>query len=251
MEDLQTRVARLEELYETIPDEIQKATDAMIAQVNAAIKKMDDLVNGKIAEIGNRMDALEQDVAAQLAEFLTQFNQMVAELNKLYRDIHDYVDLRVDYMKNWVMAYMEEWAAKFPYLICPVDGRTEPIQEILYHMYNYLGFGIPAGEFDAMQFTAEEFDGKEITAECLDRWGRFLFQDRKYCYMMSPFNGMFVPISEVVIDLARLHQNTVTAGEFDEGEIEVDLLDAAEVSAYDFDWTSQWFDDLKNPPVAG
>lgn len=240
VDDLQTRVSTLEDLYKSIPDEIKKATDAMQAQVNAAIARMEDKVNASIASINDRMAVLE----TQMEQFVIQFNEMVAELNRLYREIHEYVDNQTDYMKNWVKAFLEKWAQEYPWLICPVDGQFEPLQEILYHLYNDLSWGIRVNEFDGMQIPAQTLDDMRIPALKFDKWGRLLFLQRRLCYMFSPFTGEYVPISEVVLGLARLHQNAVTAREFDDADLDVEMFDEKEVTAYDFDWTSVWFDEI-------
>lgn len=240
VDDLQTRVSTLEDLYKSIPDEIKKATDAMQAQVNAAIAQMEAKVNASIASINDRMAVLEN----QMDMFVLQFNEMVAELNRLYREIHNYVDNQTEYMKNWVKAYLEKWAQTYPWLICPVDSRLEPLQEILFHLYNDLSWGIQAAEFDALNLTAQQLDDMNLEARRLDKWGRIVFMGRKFCYMFSPFTGEYVPISEVVLGLARLHQNAVTAAEFDNADLDVEMFDEKAVTAYDFDWTSVWFDEI-------
>ena len=251
VKDLQERVDTLEELYNTIPDEIKKATDAMIAEVNDAIKEMEDKLAAEIVNINNKIeikiseiDAKMQALEALIQQKVIEFDELIKKLNETYYQIIKYVEDNNNYIKNWVIAYIMEWEKKFPLLIDPTDGKVEDIQTILYHMYNYLGFGIPVNEFDALDMTAQEFDDRQYTAECLDRWGKFLFRDWQCCRMFSPFTGEKVPISEVVLGLARLHQNAVTANELDEADLDVEMVDEKEVSAYDWDWTSVWFDQI-------
>lgn len=252
LNDLEARVKTLEELYKSIPDEIAKATAQMQAQVNASIAQMQSLLNQSLADmnskvdtalagINSRMDAVE----AQIANWKIEFDAMIVQMNQLYEKLNDYVENEVFLMKAWVRAYVKEWAVKNPYITDPTDGKLEDIQTVVYHMYNYLGFGIPAMEFDALSMTAQEFDDRKIPAHCLDRWGKFLFRDYQCCRMQSPFTGEKVPVQEVVLALARLHQNAVTAGEFDDSNLEVETFDTKNVTAYDFDWTSVWFDELK------
>lgn len=233
LEDLQKRVAEMEDLYDSIPNTI-----------NAAIKQMQDQVNASLTEMQKQIDGLEADVNAKLNAWEIQFNQMVADFNKLWLQIHNYVDSQVDYMKAWVKAYLEEWAREYPYLLCPVDGRFEPLQEILFHLYNDLSWGIPARDFDALNMTAEKFDAMNIEAQRLDKWGRIIFIPYRFCYMYSPFTGEYVPVQEVILGLAKLHQNGVSAQEYDDGNITAQALDDKAVDAYPYDWTSVWFDEL-------
>lgn len=260
-EDLQKRVAELERLYESIPDEIKKATDAMVAEVNAAIQKMQNSVNQQIADMQKEIaDAkkefqqMQKDMQAQFVVWQNTFNQLVAEFNKLFREIQDYVKDKEESLKYWVYARLAEFSKSYPWLICPVDGELQPLQDILYHMYNWFSRGIKVYKFDGMQITAEQLDGMDITAAELDYYGDDIlsrwFDYRRMCHMFSPFTGEYVPISEVVLSLARLHQNAVTAGEFDEADLDVEMLDEKTVSAYDFDWTSQWFDEISGNGAA-
>lgn len=254
-EDLTERVHRLEELYDFIPDAIKQATEEMKQQVNAAIAEMQTTVNAQLAEMRNlldseirdvnqRVNALVADVNQRLDQWQVQIDDMLAKMQTLYVQISQYVDNRVAYMQAWVEAYVKGWSTKLPPMVCPADGHTEDLQTILWHMYNDLAFGIPVYELDALNITCQELDDMQIPVACLDRWGKVIFANYKCCYMQSPFTGEYVPISDVVLRLTRLHQNGVSVGELDAAELVVQDLDNKNVTAYDIDWTSVWFDEL-------
>lgn len=255
VDDLSKRVKTLEDLYASIPEEIAKATTEMQNKVNQVIAEMRLTVNTQLAEIRayvnseiadakEQIAALQADVAAKIAAWQKQFDEMTAKLNELYVKLNSFVRDEIESMKLWVKGYVAHINRTWPPVMDPTDSKVEDLQTVLYHMYNYLSFGIPVYEFDALDMPVQEFDDRQIPVACFDRWGKFLFRDWSCCRMQSPFTGEIVPISDVVLRLTRLHQNGVTAGEFDSKEIVVQTFDEKEVTAYDFDWTSVWFDEL-------
>ena len=237
VEELSSRVKTLEELYESIPEEIKKATDEMEQRVNVAINQM-----------LSRVDVLEQNVNQKLMEWQVQFDEMVAELNELYNRVLSYLADVKSEMRAWVEERLRKFMADYPSFIDPSDGKIEDLQTIIYHLYDDLGCGMPVVWFQGLQLTAQEYQDMNIPALYLQRYGRRIFRDfleyRRCAYMFSPFTGEYVPISDVVIDLARLHQNAVTAGEFEDANIDVEVFTAKNVSAYDMGWTSVWFDEI-------
>lgn len=235
--ELSSRVKTLEELYESIPEEIKKATDEMEQRVNVAISQM-----------LSRVDVLEQNVNQKLMEWQVQFDEMVAELNDLYNRVLSYLADVKSEMRAWVEERLRKFMADYPSFIDPSDGKLEDLQTIICHLYDDLGCGMPVVWFQGLQLTAQEYQDMNIPALYLQRYGRRIFRDfleyRRCAYMFSPFTGEYVPISDVVIDLARLHQNAVTAGEFEDANIDVEVFTAKNVSAYDMGWTSAWFDEI-------
>ena len=82
-----------------------------------------------------------------------------------------------------------------------------------------------------------EFDAMRITATDFDRNAKTIFGVGNPEYMMySPFTGLLTPIKRIIEQLAALHQNGITAGDFDALQITAGDFDALQISAYDFDW---------------
>lgn len=253
--DLQDRVNTLEELYKTIPETLDAAIADMQKRVDDALQLMQNSVNAQIeamqkeiADAKMEFAQMQADMQAQFVIWQNTFNQLVADFNKLFGEIQDYVESHEESLKYWVRAELDRFSKTYPWLMCPVDGQQEALQDILYHMYNELSWGIRVYEFDGFQMTAQELDDMQLKAYDLDHWGCYIlhhwYDYRRMCYMFSPFTGEYVPISDVVLALARLHQNAVTAGEFDDADLDVEMLDEKNVTAYDFDWSSVWFDEI-------
>lgn len=237
VEELQGKVKTLEELYNTIPDIIAEETLKMENKVNAAIAEMENKVNTEINSIKDQMN-----------EWMIQFNEMLDKMNDLYNMIFAFVANNNQQIKIWVQEKLDSFSKHYPYYIDPSDSKKEDLQTILYHMYNELSYGMPVIWFQGLQLTAHEYQNMEIPALYLQKFGRKIFRRyyeyRKCAYMFSPFTGEYVPISDVVLALARLHQNAVTAKEFEDAEITVQDFTDKEVTAYIMTWESVWFDEL-------
>lgn len=56
-------------------------------------------------------------------------------------------------------------------------------------------------------------------------------------YMDSPFTGEFVPVQQVIYELASLHMTgAITAGDYDAAELTAAAYDALDLTAYTYDW---------------
>lgn len=56
-------------------------------------------------------------------------------------------------------------------------------------------------------------------------------------YMDSPFTGEYVPVQEVIYQLASLHTTgALTASEYDAAELSASAYDALQLTAYEYDW---------------
>lgn len=56
-------------------------------------------------------------------------------------------------------------------------------------------------------------------------------------YMDSPFTGEYVPVQEVIYQLASLHTTgALTAAEYDAAELSASAYDALQLTAYEYDW---------------
>lgn len=56
-------------------------------------------------------------------------------------------------------------------------------------------------------------------------------------YMDSPFTGEYVPIQQVIYQLASLHTTgALTAAEYDAADLSASAYDALQLTAYEYDW---------------
>lgn len=56
-------------------------------------------------------------------------------------------------------------------------------------------------------------------------------------YIDSPFTGEYVPIQQVIYQLASLHTTgALTAAEYDAADLSASAYDALQITAYEYDW---------------
>lgn len=223
------QLEELQEKYDTIPQQIANAIANYQAYVNGQL----DNVRNQIANMNDRMDNFENVVYSLKESVIAATTSLTQYIDAQYDELYTHFTVAINnIVKNW------------PYVTDPSDGKREDLQTTLDHMWNRSGFGIPVVLFDSLNIPVEEFDNMQILVWYFDRYAYWIFQTRRSCYMYSPFTGQYVPIADVVTALAGLHQDGVTVLDFDGADIEIAAFDGANITAYNFDWSREWFDSL-------
>lgn len=247
--ELEKRTKELEDLYETIPDEINKA-------VQAGLKTIEDA----LARFRVEMDAVKADVNAKIAqqqklfnEMLQEFERLKAELLATYSSIFSIVNGKMLDMEVWVLGKLEQFSNSYPWYVDPSDGLTEPVQTILNHMWNMLSHGLNVAELEGMNINVAELESWKINVKELELWGRDLhwFDYWKNNMMISPFTGQLTDVREVVQMLANLHMDGVMVGTVEAQGFDVQALEDKNFNVYDVSWTRKWFDDYVAELAAG
>ena len=217
-------IKRLENLYDTIPEQIADAIAQQMTAINATLTEF----NSRLKSFNMRIEELEQ------AEI-----DMRQALSDFYAIINAQTNNKINALKLWVENYIESWNKSLPPVTCPIHGYLEPLQDVLFHIVEYLGCGITALEYDNYSISAQDYDNIKITAIDYDLWAKCkYFYPKKYCYMYSPFTGEYVPIFEVVNMLADFHKKGITAQEYDDGEHYANVYDTLNIMAYEYDWNN-------------
>lgn len=251
VQDLQELVDALNKLYEDIPDRIQAAIDAEIAKMEALleaeIKKMEAALAAQTAQV----NALLQSYVVQfeaMKELVGSMEQHVADIKAFaqtaYANGKIYTDHEVSKVYGYIDYQLNNLVKTWPRLWDPTDGKREDLQTILYHMWNAIIPAIRVEDFDAMQIPVETLDSMFIPVQDFDRYGDWIFFKRRSCYMISPFTGQYVPIADVVNQLAGLHMDGVTVDRVDSANFPVELVDNKMISVHEWDWTNGWFNEL-------
>lgn len=114
----------------------------------------------------------------------------------------------------------------------PVNGLRNTIQQVIdtlvsFHAcgdncYTLDGLEYTVNQYQALQFTAYEFDFNGIVKKC--------------GWYYSPVTGVKTPLQEILGQLAGLHQMGLSATQFDGLDVDCDTLDALEFTAFEFDF---------------
>lgn len=249
-EELKRRVDYIENEIDTFEEEINNR----FADLDRSIHEDFDALTGEIrAELQETKREIEQEFAQALAEFTRLFTQLKTQvevdianmkadiLSLQYALEQEVADIRIE-TREYVDERFEDFIAHLPdyeHLIVrnPVTGEQSTVQVALDSLYDMFNIdGITAAEYDALELTAAEFDALELTATEYDKHAYSLLgvPDPRY-YMRSPFTGEIVPVKDVVYDLFGLHNQGMTAADFDALDLTAEEYDALELQAYYFD----------------
>lgn len=252
-QELQERVTTLEELYETIPDRIQAAIQEGLDKIEAALQKfqhdMDEAMADFRAEMAQTKAEIDAAIAAQQAEFdrmKAEFEALTAQLLETYQDIYRLVNGKMLDMEIWVLGKLEQFSNSYPWYRDPSDGRTEPMQTILDHIWNRLSRGLNVWELECMHINVATLESWQINVWELEEYGKDLhwFDRWKHWMMLSPFTGQLAPIAEVVQMLANLHMDGVLVGTVEAQGFNVQELENKNFNVYDVSWKRGWFDEM-------
>lgn len=188
-------------------------------------------------QLENAKNYTDDELAKLNLELINYINQKIQYL-KTYIDNNDlilknYIDEEIKKLEKEI----EEIATKGIQVYNPTTGKYDYLQNTLNDMYYYLRYyGIKAIEFDTLGLTAKSFDDKLITAREFDLYSKQLLMIDWCCNMYSPFDGQIKPFSTIVNELASLHKQEITAGEFDALNITAQDFDNKNLTSYQFDW---------------
>lgn len=249
-EELKRRVDGIENEINTFEAQIERRFD----DLDAAIHHDFDVLSAEIrSELAQTKAEIEREFADALAEFTRLFNELKASVElEIARMKSDILDLQYELSvqiasvredtRIYIDAKFEDFIAHLPdyeHLIVrnPVTGQQTTVQAALDSLYDLFNVdGITAGEYDALMLSAGDYDDLEITAGEYDKHARTILgvPDERY-YMRSPFTGEIVPVKDVVMDLWGLHNQGISAGDFDALELTAGEFDALEIQAYYYD----------------
>ena len=229
------RISALESQISGLPAYVQKLVYEQTQRLQATIEK-------ELADMQKKIDGNVATVQ-ELRELVSILQNQCLELAKSIVDLLHFVELYADKIGNDVYERLkdlvDEWSENLPPVTCPVDGNLETINVALAHVYNSVRRGLTAGDFDALLLTAKAFDSFRISALEYDTRGADVFAKWKNWYMVSPFNGEYVPIESVVQKLADLHKLGITASAFDSKDLNAVEYDAEDITAHNYDWDNK------------
>lgn len=250
--------SQLEKFTKETNEKIQNKFDLFSDYMDSEFAKIEqkfDLLNDDFIKFTDKIDGNIRDFRKEINEFKTfmenNYQSFVLELETRFTSftisIKKQLNAKEEVLKQWttelvkksydnLLEVIEEWEKVFPPVTNPINGETEPLEEVLHDLYIINVNGITAQQFDDSKLTASEFDGKGITALVFDTKGYECLYRYQPCMMFSPFTGEWVYISDVVWQLARYHMGATTALEFDALGITALKFDEKNITAKDFDW---------------
>lgn len=230
-EKIDTSVAIMEK-------EISDTRTQLFSDFSNLEKNLTDSMNKKFNEQDVRFNQLEAKIEKEWLEIQKSINELYnvwelyqviydKKLADMYKEMQDYVDTHIASITQL-------------YVVNPLTDKLEDINVVLKDIANAFNiYGLTAREYDNLRLTAKEYDNMGLTAMEHDYRFRLKLFDRLYVSMQNPFTGFVDSISNVVNMLANLHRNALTCDEYDDKQLEAEVYDGLEISAYDFDFNSK------------
>lgn len=226
-QNLADTIEELQTALDSLPERIRK-------EVQAQLQPIITNINTTLEGFGNRIDSAEDSVD----EMKNVLSNLLTWVSELYGFIENYTDLIGQKVFNELKEYIDEWSKDLPPVVCPVDGKLEPISIALEHLFEFYNRGITAAKYDSLDITAQEYDNFNIKARDYDAFGNDYFENIYARMMISPFTGEMEYISVVVDRLADFHKKGITAQTYDALNKTAQEYDNTEISAYNYDWNN-------------
>ena len=245
-EEAMRRLAAVENEIDTFETQIRAQFAELSAQIERELAEqraeVQQLINDTRQELDQTIAEFRQEVAAIEAAFLKMINDMRTEINRILASMQSILTENNEFIQRWVEIRLQEFIDSIPsfdevFVYNPYRGETTLLQQAIDDLYTICRiWGLTAAEYDSLQLTASEYDALGLTARDYDTIGyRLLFKDPAH-YMFSPFTGIYTKLQDVIMALAGLHMNALTASAYDALELEAQVYDAKELAAYTYDW---------------
>lgn len=241
--EISTEVKSFVEFQKTI----QQGFDELSEKVNAwesEIKEFEARITYEIQRQNNNIERqflqIKADIAAELAAQIADFSARLAA-------VRSYAEAENLLTRAYVDSVIEDLLASIPDLTTiqvhnPVRaGELTPIQKAIDDLYDLVARAeaITAIEYDSAALTASEYDALNLSAYDYDMYAsRYIsgsVDPSNLNYMFSPISGTWMPVRNVVLQLARFHLQGITAAAYDALNLTAAAYDAKNITAYDFD----------------
>ena len=205
-------------------------------ELDATKEEIEHDFNEAIAAITADYEALKASVESEIQNLRIEFAQLSNWLSSQVGVINENVIKLVNDRLNEFINNLPDYENLIVYN--PVQGRQTNVQTAINDLYvNFNIYGITARQYDSLYLTADQFDALYIDAITYDSEAYVVlgYPDTRY-YMRDPFTGLISKVQIVILELANLHKEALTAAEYDALDIDADSYDAMELTAYFFDW---------------
>lgn len=233
--EISTFEARVEAEFSTLSASIQ-------AQLEESERRVQQALDDAQAQLDRELVEIRNQVAAIQVQIENEITWMHNEINRAINDLYRMQEANNEFIFNWVEIRLQQFIDSLPEILTvqvynPYRGAVTDIQTAVDDLFELTRiWALTAEQYDSLQLTASEYDALGLTAQQYDTIGyRLLFKDPSY-YMLDPFTGEWIKVSDVVQKLAELHMNALTAAEYDALDLDADTYDAKDLTAYNYDW---------------
>ena len=248
IEEVNAKIAEIERRFDILSEELNARIDQLVADTNAQIAQLKAETQ---ATLNQMQEEIREELASLTIELNTRLTAMERQLTEAIANLDRTLEAQVNLLKMWVEVTLEEFLENLPdyeglLVVSPVTGQLVTVQVALNQIYESGSriLGLTATEYDMLNLTAEEYDAMDLTASEYDMYAKNFFNiPNPELYMFSPFTGEYVPLKTVVMGLCELHREldgtAITATDYDALEMEAEVYDNKQITAYTYDWNAR------------
>lgn len=248
IDEVNTKIAEIERRFDQLSRELNARIDQLVNETREEMEQLrretEQTLNEMREEVRNEISRLTIEMNNRLTAMEREITEAIANLNRT-------LDAQIALLKAWVEVRLEEFLENLPdyeglLVVSPVTGQLVTVQVALNQIYESGSriLGLTATEYDMLNLTAEEYDAMDLTASEYDMYAKNFFNiPNPELYMFSPFTGEYVPLKTVVMGLCELHREldgtAITATDYDALEMEAEVYDNKQITAYTYDWNAR------------
>lgn len=197
---------------------------------------VDTIVNPLIVEIRAVESNVDAKLANQNAYIMTELTNTVEFVNTILENYLSQSKAYTDEQIKILNEKINDVSINGVYVYNPLKGYWTSVNVAIQDIYEAARiYGLTCSEYSSLDYTCEEFDNKYYTSLEWD----FYAKDLLYSYLkriISPITGELVTCQEMANQLAGLHQNGITAKNYDALELTAETYDNKQITAYNYDF---------------
>lgn len=237
--------------FDDIYLEIHKFEESIYNELNDVKWKVDRNIEQFRSEIAEFRHEMNESFRNFSTEIEIKFNELQKNLSDWENNFNIYLENRLNgfdgYMKLYVSIefkkclqemkdILNQWIEDFPPVRNPINGELEGINKVLNDIWRIHARGITVNQLVESAWTVNKLVEQKVTVMDIVTKGYDILYWKQAWKMYSPFNGRYVPISEVVYDLANLHKIPITIDNIISYQNTVNEIVNWNITAFDIIW---------------
>lgn len=241
---VENRLTEFSDELDLFEDELKTRQVNFELRVNATIRDMDERYYKILSDMRKEISYFEYRMQLAWTNYRDSVNRIIDDIQ---RDITVRINASQNYVKLYadgkimesekrLMAVIDQWSKDFPPVLNPINGQTEPLNDVLRQIWEVHVDGITVKQLVDSNITVSDLVAKKIPVLDIVTKGYALLYWKKPWMMYSPFDGQYVKITDVVYKLASLHKIVIAVQTLVNYNLTVEKIANANFTAYDVSW---------------
>lgn len=243
------------EKFQSSFDDFSKQTIERLLEFNTEILRfeqetidnittLDEKYMKQLRDMREDMSAFEYRMELAWSNYRDSVNRTVSEMkrdmqisiNASQNYVKLYADGKVAESEKRLIAIIDQWTKDFPPVINPINGMTEPLNDVLRQIWEVHVDGITVNQLVDSRISVSDIVDMRLSVLDIVTKGYSLLYWKKPWKMYSPFTGQYTNVTDVIYQLAALHKLGITTQVLAGYSLAVQKIVDASISAYNVSW---------------